>query len=946
MKIVLTSNPTFTPSTSTLAFSGIPNFQNNRLMVVVNQTTNTIIYAEGQSGLGGTWDRNGRTLTLNLNTNTGAYASTDLLQVIYDTPSLATLPTEEYFDPVNKARTSQPQSLIDTDFEYGLQTTKWEFVQLANNRPTVFYDATTPILLSGLSGTGTRTVSGQGGMQTGVGIVAGMPIYVQDSLDTNANGYYLVDSTNSAISGFSYTAKASVANASIFDSSKTQANSGFYFSGAGIPILSITSVGTTTTVVTQSAHNLAAGNQIYIAGTTATTNPPNGAWVINSTSNAKTFTFVTTNTPTGTVTVNNANTTLFARPAGFSIHRAYDGGVQFTAGAGAAGGSPNVQHIRQTRKYFRYQSGKGIQFSTGTLLKPSFNVDQLTSSGTTVTVNTKTPHGLTPGCTVSVSGATQSGYNGIFTVVAVLSDLVFTYTAASAPASSPATGFPISVNLSNWYGSAVRVGMFDNQNGVFFEFDGQTLYAVRRSSTAQIAGNAYVTNAANTITGVNTRFVDQLTVGDYIVLKGCSYKVTNIASQTNLSISPEFRGPTLAPPAATVISKTIDLKIPQSAWNIDKFNGIGPSGYILDLTKMQMLYIDYSWYGAGFIRWGMRGADGNVVYCHKLINNNVNNEAYMRSGNLPARYEVNTLQPITNITQTFSNVATVLNVTDTSLFPSAGSFRIIDNGDAGSIEYVSYTGKTATTFTGLTRGVAGGAAASTFTYSATAPIVVELASMSADPLVGPPDAVVSHWGSSVIMDGRFDDDLSFAFNAGNNTGTSFSTIGQTFALMSLRLAPSVDGGRTGALGVREIVNRMQLKLRAMDVLTNVATSVWRINLILNGRVSVAKPWQSAGGSSLAQIAYYTNDAAVVTGGESVYSFFFPAGGSANSLSQDLSQIREMGTSILGGGAGANVSTATTDVFPDGPDAVHITATLIAGSTGSIFSRLSWSEAQA
>ena len=58
---------------------------------------------------------------------------------------------------------------------------------------------------------------------------------------------------------------------------------------------------------------------------------------------------------------------------------------------------------------------------------------------------------------------------------------------------------------------------------------------------------------------------------------------------------------------------------------------------------MQMFYMDYSWYGAGFIRWGFRATDGNVIYVHKVPNNNFNTEAYMRSGNLPARYEVNTL---------------------------------------------------------------------------------------------------------------------------------------------------------------------------------------------------------------------------------------------------------------------------------------------------------------
>ena len=34
-------------------------------------------------------------------------------------------PTEVLYDPTNKLRTSSPQSLIDTDFEYGIQNSKW-----------------------------------------------------------------------------------------------------------------------------------------------------------------------------------------------------------------------------------------------------------------------------------------------------------------------------------------------------------------------------------------------------------------------------------------------------------------------------------------------------------------------------------------------------------------------------------------------------------------------------------------------------------------------------------------------------------------------------------------------------------------------------------------------------------------------------------------------------
>ena len=60
----------------------------------------------------------------------------------------------------------------------------------------------------------------------------------------------------------------------------------------------------------------------------------------------------------------------------------------------------------------------------------------------------------------------------------------------------------------------------------------------------------------------------------------------------------------------------------------------------LNISKMQMIGIEYSWYGAGFIDFMVRGADGNFVYAHRMRNSNINTEAFMRSGNLPVRYEV------------------------------------------------------------------------------------------------------------------------------------------------------------------------------------------------------------------------------------------------------------------------------------------------------------------
>jgi hypothetical protein len=484
--------------------------------------------------------------------------------------------------------------------------------------------------------------------------------------------------------------------------------------------------------------------------------------------------------------------------------------------------------------------------------------------------------------------------------------------------------------------------MFDEQNGFFFEHDGQTLYAVRRSSTEQLSGGVSVTAGSATITGTNTKFSSQLKPGDYVVIRGMPYLVLTIASDTSMFVSPEYRGTTISS-GAIIITKRIDTRVAQSQFNLDKCDGTGPSGFNLDLNKMQMIYMDYSWYGAGAIRYGFKNQRGEVIYCHRTPNANFRTEAYMRSGNLPSRYECNTIPPITYLTATLtSGVTASMSVNDTSLFPSSGTLVVRAAGGTGAaVEYINYTGKTATTFTTLTRnvtnltgpgGLTGGggtASATTFTFSATAPVSVELHSPQTS-------ATISHWGSSVIMDGGFDDDKSFIFTSGMNTALSIAA-GATNALISLRLSPSVDSGLTGVLGARDLINRMQLTLREIGA---VASANFRIALILNGRVS-AGTFASAGGSSLSQICVHTGTT-TVTGGEQIYSFFVPNGVN----SKELNLVRDLGNSILGGGTVLTVPTTANNVFPDGPDMVTIVATNLAGTSQTINARISWTEAQA
>mgnify|MGYP003326490300 CR=1 FL=1 len=54
--------------------------------------------------------------------------------------------------------------------------------------------------------------------------------------------------------------------------------------------------------------------------------------------------------------VGDINAILYPRPDSFFVHRPYDGGVQL----GTGGPQHGAQAIRQSKKYIRYQSGKGI----------------------------------------------------------------------------------------------------------------------------------------------------------------------------------------------------------------------------------------------------------------------------------------------------------------------------------------------------------------------------------------------------------------------------------------------------------------------------------------------------------------------------------------------------------------------------------------------------------
>jgi hypothetical protein len=72
---------------------------------------------------------------------------------------------------------------------------------------------------------------------------------------------------------------------------------------------------------------------------------------------------------------------------------------------------------------------------------------------------------------------------------------------------------------------------------------------------------------------------------------------------------------------------------------MDKCDGTGVSGFNLDITKTQIIFIDFQWLGVGRVRCGFVH-NGKTVVAHEFYNSNVLETVYMSNPNLPVRCEI------------------------------------------------------------------------------------------------------------------------------------------------------------------------------------------------------------------------------------------------------------------------------------------------------------------
>lgn len=982
---------------------------------------------------------------------------------MYTSPARQKLDLHDQSDAVGKFRISNPQALIDTDFEYGLQGTKWETIELVNGFPSAGYRPSEPAYAGNTGpqgivsivgspnqvGNGTGGFAPNGTMRVTVFNVPAVPFTALNPITVKFTGTSLASYSDSTDGTGVITAVISPAvfeykaNTNLLQSpaanqvaENTIIYTGQWLSNSLIPVSRLVTFGDSCSacISTQITNGFFPGMQFSLISPISTNDiryPWCGNFSVdgmpgldlgNNLQNGGAVCFYTLSTfaPVNRVIVTSIldGLSCVVNPSGYISHRFLDGGVQincsspYTFQSTVTANLASLNNIaresrviRQTRKYFRYQSGKSVQFSTGITFRPviepstwgtisSIVIDGITRYALTLTFDYD--HGMVGYCVpfgptsntripyknpsrIKMSGwasvaspvaftASLSAFpllNGEFDVLRITESNILTVDLGTNSAFGLSPYFGVNplglprIEPVGWYDATVRTGLFDELNGMYWEYDGRSINVVRRNSVQQLPGKFTVsfrgTQLAN-FAGAS-RLTNTVFPGDTINIKGQAQYVipANVQSSSTVNFMPWYRGPSITGFSARA-SRVSETRTKQSQFNLDKLDGTGPSGYVLDPGKMQMVFIDYSWYGAGKIRFGIRANEGNIVWCHEIINNNVNTEAHMKSGNLPARFELSTQsRPFNalvapnfqaggvNSINIFTPETYVLSAyaADSEYLPASGSLfynnevlNYIKTANSTQFAELSVTRrwqpggqKRFSSFGGFLNSFFGGAMQP---YDRAFSI-----NQNCSP-------TVSHWGTSVIMDGDFNTDKSYLFTAAALSATIIPP-NQEYPLISIRMAPSSDYGIAAAFGVRSQINRAQLSLDSLGAaVAGQGQIVLRINPQSNTFVRRLSGWTNVLGGSLAQYFDHSTQEftrSALQGGEIVGAFFCQqtTGNAFEVTPIDITTTRELGNAILGGD----------QVHPDGPDVLTVSLRNITTSNANLtaFARITWTESQ-
>ncbi len=183
--------------------------------------------------------------------------------------------------------------------------------------------------------------------------------------------------------------------------------------------------------------------------------------------------------------------------------------------------------------------------------------------------------------------------------------------------------------------------------------------ATANGAMASVSADGSVTSGSNAVGPVdtNTRMCPvtvSTTNGDYSIVQSRPYMRYHPGKSHLVLITGVFS--TGSSPTASIVRRSstsgsvVDTAIAQASWNIDTFDGTGPSGKTIDFTKTQILFISAQWLGVGRVIVGF-DIDGQMFPAHQFLNANNLTVPYTQTFNLPLRLEVRNTGASTCVTR-------------------------------------------------------------------------------------------------------------------------------------------------------------------------------------------------------------------------------------------------------------------------------------------------------
>jgi hypothetical protein len=89
----------------------------------------------------------------------------------------------------------------------------------------------------------------------------------------------------------------------------------------------------------------------------------------------------------------------------------------------------------------------------------------------------------------------------------------------------------------------------------------------------------------------------------------------------------------------TTASGLVEERVARENWNVDRLDGTGPSGITADATKIQLMVIEYEWYGAGQVEFKFI-INNNAYPVHRFDHANLTDQPWSNPPFLPIRAEL------------------------------------------------------------------------------------------------------------------------------------------------------------------------------------------------------------------------------------------------------------------------------------------------------------------